>query len=172
MSNRGGAETAQLKKNVEEQMQRLLSQLEDLEAEKDNLEPEEYQDMRNDTIEQLREFKKSLEKMMAGNMTLVNELNGVQLVRYQYLLATRERVFFRGAVALFPVNFESYGWQHVLRQVAPHELSHWRLGQKCMADILTRPFLTYTGHPSRGIRGVQDPRGYQAVRCEGSWPTA
>jgi hypothetical protein len=64
-------------------MQRLLSQLEDLESEKDNLEPEEYNEMRNDTIVQLREFKKSLEKMMAGNMTLVNELNGVQLVRSQ-----------------------------------------------------------------------------------------
>jgi ElaB/YqjD/DUF883 family membrane-anchored ribosome-binding protein len=83
MANRGGAETAQLKRNVEEQMQRLLSQLEDLESEKDNLEPEEYNEMRNDTIVQLREFKKSLEKMMAGNMTLVNELNGVQLVRSQ-----------------------------------------------------------------------------------------
>jgi uncharacterized protein (UPF0305 family) len=80
MATRGGSETDKLRQNVEEQMQRLLSQLEDLEAEKDNLEPAEYKEMYDDTIQQLKEFKASLEKMMAGNMTLVDQLSNVKMV--------------------------------------------------------------------------------------------
>eukprot|EP01122_Echinamoeba_exundans_P005676 TRINITY_DN1582_c0_g1_i1.p1 TRINITY_DN1582_c0_g1~~TRINITY_DN1582_c0_g1_i1.p1 ORF type:complete len:171 (+),score=47.59 TRINITY_DN1582_c0_g1_i1:103-615(+) len=79
MAARGGGETDKLRQNVEEQMQRLLSQLEDLEAEKDNLEPAEYKEMYDDTIQQLKEFKASLEKMMAGNMTLVDQLSNVKM---------------------------------------------------------------------------------------------
>jgi len=81
MANRGKDETARLQQNVEEQMQRLLAQLEDLEANKDSLEKTEYDEMYNDTIDQLNDFKASLEKMMAGNMTLVDSLSGIQLVR-------------------------------------------------------------------------------------------
>ena len=81
MASRGANETDKLRQNVEEQMQRLLSQLEDLETEKDNLDPAEYQEMYDDTIQQLKEFKASLEKMMAGNMTLVDQLSNVKMVR-------------------------------------------------------------------------------------------
>ena len=36
--------------------------------------------MREDTLQQLKEFQTSLSKMMQGNMTLVDELGSVQLV--------------------------------------------------------------------------------------------
>ena len=55
---------------------------------REDLEPEEYEDTKNETIEQLKEFKESLDKMMGGDLSLVDELNGMQLVRY------REIVFF------------------------------------------------------------------------------
>lgn len=73
-------ETALLKKNVEEQLQRLLNQLNDLHEEKDNLDPDEYEEMEKDTLDQLKEFQESLKKMMAGDMTLVDELSSVKLV--------------------------------------------------------------------------------------------
>ena len=38
--------------------------------------------MRNDTLEQLKEFKKSLDKMLDGNLSLVDELGSMQLVGY------------------------------------------------------------------------------------------
>lgn len=82
MASRGANETDKLRQNVEEQMQRLLSQLEDLETEKDNLDPAEYKEMYDDTIQQLKEFKASLEKMMAGNMTLVDQLSNYKNVRH------------------------------------------------------------------------------------------
>ena len=47
---------------------------------RDDLDAEEYEDTKNDTIEQLKEFKESLDKMMGGDLSLVDELNSMQLV--------------------------------------------------------------------------------------------
>lgn len=44
-----------------------------------DLDEEEYETTKQDTITQLEEFEASLKKMMQGNMTLVNELGAVQL---------------------------------------------------------------------------------------------
>lgn len=74
------SETNLLKQNIEEQLHRLLRQLNDLRDEKDNLEPDEYEEMEKDTLDQLKEFQDSLKKMMAGNMTLEDELSSVKMV--------------------------------------------------------------------------------------------
>eukprot|EP00616_Rhizochromulina_sp_CCMP1243_P017361 CAMPEP_0118984878 /NCGR_PEP_ID=MMETSP1173-20130426/38681_1 /TAXON_ID=1034831 /ORGANISM="Rhizochromulina marina cf, Strain CCMP1243" /LENGTH=161 /DNA_ID=CAMNT_0006935559 /DNA_START=15 /DNA_END=496 /DNA_ORIENTATION=- len=79
MSSRGDAETAALRSNVEGQLNRLLTQLQDLEDMRDELTDEEYEDMRQDTLDQMREFEGSLESMKAGNTTLVDELNATQM---------------------------------------------------------------------------------------------
>jgi TolA-binding protein len=79
--NRGKKETDKLKQNLEEQLERLLQQLEDLKQEKDNMEESEYNEMLNDTMEQLKEFQKRLEKMISGNMTLVDQVGSYQLVK-------------------------------------------------------------------------------------------
>ena len=49
---------------------------------REDLDDDEYEETKEETLEQLKDFKESLNKMMAGNMTLVDELNGMQLVRY------------------------------------------------------------------------------------------
>jgi len=79
MASRGAQETGKLRSNVEEQLNRLLAQLKDIEEMKADLSPEEYRTTKAETIEQLKEFEASLKKMMAGNMTLVTELGAVQL---------------------------------------------------------------------------------------------
>ncbi|KAL5015098.1 hypothetical protein ScPMuIL_009368 [Solemya velum] len=79
MAYRGQQETTHLRHNLEEQLDRLVQQLADLDECKDDLEADEYEDTRMETIEQLTEFKESLEKMMAGDLSLVDELNGMQL---------------------------------------------------------------------------------------------
>ena len=53
---------AALTKNINDQLERLLSQLSDLEELKDDLTDEEYADMKKDTLEQITEFEKFLEK--------------------------------------------------------------------------------------------------------------
>eukprot|EP01119_Soliformovum_irregulare_P001254 TRINITY_DN1097_c0_g1_i1.p1 TRINITY_DN1097_c0_g1~~TRINITY_DN1097_c0_g1_i1.p1 ORF type:complete len:192 (-),score=71.06 TRINITY_DN1097_c0_g1_i1:341-916(-) len=78
MASRGAQETQKLQENVKEQLNRLLTQLKDLEEEKEEL-GDEYEPMKKDTMEQLKEFNASLNKMMQGNMTLVDAFGGVQL---------------------------------------------------------------------------------------------
>lgn len=47
---------------------------------REELDPEEYEETKRETLEQLSEFHDSLEKILSGNMTLVDELGGMQLV--------------------------------------------------------------------------------------------
>ncbi|XP_069466107.1 protein LZIC isoform X2 [Ambystoma mexicanum] len=46
---------------------------------RDELESEEYEETKKETLEQLSEFNDSLKKIMSGNMTLVDDLSGMQL---------------------------------------------------------------------------------------------
>ncbi|EZA61646.1 hypothetical protein DMN91_009058 [Ooceraea biroi] len=79
MSSHGKAETDRLRKNLEEQLDRLVQQLEDLEECRVTLDETDYQECKGDTMEQLREFNDSLQRMISGNMTLVDELGAMQL---------------------------------------------------------------------------------------------
>ncbi|KAK7476542.1 hypothetical protein BaRGS_00032222 [Batillaria attramentaria] len=79
MSSRGQQETSKLRHNMEEQLDRLMQQLTDLEECKDDMEPDEYEETKNETLEQLKEFKTSLDKMLEGNLSLVDQLGGMQL---------------------------------------------------------------------------------------------
>ncbi|XP_066547450.1 protein LZIC [Amia ocellicauda] len=79
MASRGKSETTKLKQNMEEQLDRLMQQLQDLEECREELEEDEYKETKKETLEQLSEFNESLKKIMSGNMTLVDELGGMQL---------------------------------------------------------------------------------------------
>ncbi|XP_067826447.1 protein LZIC isoform X1 [Heptranchias perlo] len=79
MASRGKSETSKLKQNLEEQLDRLMQQLQDLDECREELEPEEYEETKQETLEQLSEFNESLKKIMSGDMTLVDELSGMQL---------------------------------------------------------------------------------------------
>ena len=46
---------------------------------KDEFEEGEYEEQKEETLEQLREFQAFLEKSISGDMTLVNEFNATQL---------------------------------------------------------------------------------------------
>lgn len=47
---------------------------------REDLDKDEYEETKKETLEQLREFNESLKKMMAGDMTLIDELSRWQLV--------------------------------------------------------------------------------------------
>ena len=49
-------------------------------CDRDDLDDAEYTETRNDTLEQLREFGDSLSRMKEGNLSLVDDLNRIQLV--------------------------------------------------------------------------------------------
>uniref|UniRef100_A0A3B5R525 Leucine zipper and CTNNBIP1 domain containing n=1 Tax=Xiphophorus maculatus TaxID=8083 RepID=A0A3B5R525_XIPMA len=76
MASRGKSETSKLKQNMEEQLDRLMQQLQDLEECRC---PYHFFETKKETLEQLEEFNDSLKKIMTGDMTLVDELSGMQL---------------------------------------------------------------------------------------------
>ena len=59
-----------LKIKAKQQLERLVSELSDLENCKSDLEVEEYEEAKNETLEQLQEFEKSLEKLNCGEVSL------------------------------------------------------------------------------------------------------
>ncbi|KAH0792626.1 protein LZIC-like [Histomonas meleagridis] len=72
-------ENALLKEMVERQLQRLLCQLKDLDELKDELTEEEIRETRTETMEELNEFRVNLDKMIAGDITLVDQLGALRL---------------------------------------------------------------------------------------------
>lgn len=79
MVSRGEAETQALRQRVNEQLNRLMNQLKDLEENREALEEEEYVSMREDTLKQMSEFEELLERWKSGNVTLIDHLNQVQI---------------------------------------------------------------------------------------------
>jgi len=75
----GSKETDNLRTNIENQLNRLLAQLQDLDDLKDELEDDEIEDIRADTLEQMEEFEASLSRLMSGDVTLVDSLGSVQI---------------------------------------------------------------------------------------------
>lgn len=55
---------------------------------KDDLEPEEYEETRTETLKELEAFNDSLQEMMDGNMDLVSELSKMQLSIRKKIKAT------------------------------------------------------------------------------------
>ena len=51
----------------------------DLEEMKDDLDEEEYEATKSETLDQMKEFQTSLNNMLEGNITLVSEMGSVQL---------------------------------------------------------------------------------------------
>ena len=80
MASRGKEETEKLIENTRAQLSRLLTQLQDCEDLKEDLDPEEYEETRQDTLQQLREFQNTLTRMTSGDNTLVSQFGSVQLV--------------------------------------------------------------------------------------------
>ncbi|KAK0175987.1 hypothetical protein PV328_000169 [Microctonus aethiopoides] len=79
MSSYGKDETNILKKNLKDQLERLVQQLEDLDECKDELDSSEYEETKRDTMDQMKELNESLQKMLSGDMTLVDDLGAMQL---------------------------------------------------------------------------------------------
>lgn len=71
-------ENVKLKQNLEDQLKRLVHQLADIEECKDDLDAQEYETSRQDTLEQLEEFNIRLTKITSGDITLDDEIAQLQ----------------------------------------------------------------------------------------------
>ncbi|CAB3368072.1 Hypothetical predicted protein [Cloeon dipterum] len=79
MASHGTEENAQLRERLQAQCDRLCQELNELEEYKDDLSLEEYNESKQDTAEQLKELHETLEKLIAGDMTLVDGFGEIQL---------------------------------------------------------------------------------------------
>ena len=79
MSSRGKLETEKLRKNLEAQLDRLVQQLEDIEENRNLLDADAYEEAMQLTKEDLQSFNESLQRMISGDTTLVDELSSIQL---------------------------------------------------------------------------------------------
>ena len=61
---------ANLSKNIQEQLDRLLTQLNDLDELKEEVSQSEYDEIKADTLKQITEFEAFLERSNAGDMGL------------------------------------------------------------------------------------------------------
>jgi len=75
----GKVETEKLIQNLQSQLDRLVEQLADLENCKDEIDNEDYNETKEDTLNQLNELNNSLQKLTNGDISLVNSLGAVQL---------------------------------------------------------------------------------------------
>lgn len=53
---------------------------------RDDLDQDEYEETKRETVDQLKEFKESLVKFAAGDVTLVDEISAMQLVNNAFSL--------------------------------------------------------------------------------------
>ncbi|KOC69693.1 Protein LZIC [Habropoda laboriosa] len=79
MGSHGKLETEKLRKNLEAQLDRLVQQLEDIKENRSSLDAEAYEEAMQLTKEDLQEFNESLQRMISGDTTLVDELGAIQL---------------------------------------------------------------------------------------------
>lgn len=69
-----------LRKNLQDQQERLLQQLADLEEVREDLDESEYEESKTGTLEQIVDITQSLCKLESGNLTLLDELGSQKLV--------------------------------------------------------------------------------------------
>ena len=85
-ANRGASETEALVVSVQQQLERLTAQLADCEELREELDDDEYEETRADTLAQMKEFQVSLSKMMSGDVTLVDKVSGGSILLLLLLL--------------------------------------------------------------------------------------
>ncbi|XP_003247066.1 protein LZIC [Acyrthosiphon pisum] len=72
-------ENQMLRENLEAQLERLVQQLSDLEECRSDMTDDEYNESKEDTVEQLKEFNDRLSKITAGCMTIHDNLSIMRL---------------------------------------------------------------------------------------------
>ena len=68
-----------MRENIENQLKRILNELQDLEEMRDELDDDEYEESKAESMQELKEFEASLKEMTEGNMDLVSDLSRIQL---------------------------------------------------------------------------------------------
>jgi hypothetical protein len=96
------SKTSKTQKILIKKLQKFFDTLKDLEEEKNELEQEEIDLIKQETIEQMEEFEKTLSKLTSGDMSLMNELGKMRLAMQ---LSVSEAFQTPEVISMFAVSF-------------------------------------------------------------------
>ncbi|KAK5968488.1 hypothetical protein GCK32_006905 [Trichostrongylus colubriformis] len=65
--------------NLQNQLDRLMNQLSDLEEERPNMDAKEYEELKTETMEELQDLSRTLEKMTGGSITVIDNLTATRM---------------------------------------------------------------------------------------------
>ncbi|VDN03120.1 unnamed protein product [Thelazia callipaeda] len=65
--------------SIRSQLNRLMLQLAEIELEKESLDEQEYLEIKNDSLEQLKELEQSLNRMECGDVSLIDKLTATKM---------------------------------------------------------------------------------------------
>ncbi|TMS40216.1 hypothetical protein L596_006620 [Steinernema carpocapsae] len=112
-------ENQRLINNVHEQLDRLSRQLREIENEKEEMDEEDYLEMKTDTIEQLKNLSLTLERIQSGDMTVFDQVSTTRLA----IRAAVSQAFKTPEIIMLFVKKEP----PILRQKLEHVESEHRL---------------------------------------------
>ena len=115
-----------LLKNIIDEINRLNSQLEDLETYKDDFTPEEIEEQKKETLKQLIETNKILEKMKSGNSTTVTaeeeaRMKLQEILRENYNVKELVNFYLVNEVGFFREKLKSLTRQLSLKKISIEE---------------------------------------------------
>ncbi|KAG7197152.1 hypothetical protein KM043_007236 [Ampulex compressa] len=131
MGSRGKAETEKLRKNLEAQLDRLVQQLEDIEESRYTLDDTCYEEVMESTREDLREFNESLQRMISGDTTLVDDLGAMQLATQAAISAAFKtpaviRMFGKRETSQLRHRLSQIDYDTKLGKISKHSSEHQR----------------------------------------------
>lgn len=90
MATHGTKESDRLRLNVEDQLNRLLQQLQDLDLAKadGDIDEEEYASSRTDTLDQMKEFEATLNKLVSGDVSLISQFDSYRNAVHAYIVGS------------------------------------------------------------------------------------
>ena len=74
---------------------------------RNDLDPEEYEETKKETLDQLEEFSQSLSRIVSGNMTLIDDFSAMQLVCLFIVLFFYSNGYFRAIQAAISQAFQT-----------------------------------------------------------------
>lgn len=115
-----------LLKNIIDEINRLNSQLEDLETYKDDFTPEEIEEQKKETLKQLIETNKILEKMKSGNSTTVTaeeeaRMKVQEILRENYNVKELVNFYLVNEVGFYREKLKSLTRQLTLKKISIEE---------------------------------------------------
>lgn len=129
-----------LLKNVMDELNRLNNQLKDLETYKDDFEPEEAEQIKKETLDQLNEVTKRLEKMKTGELSIMSEVEKAQRMLNQILVENYKMKDVLGMYLSTETNYLRHNLEYIQSQLKLKKISQEEFNNSAISilDLISK----------------------------------